>query len=359
MTDHAPELLVREDVSGVQPLHGYMARTCPMKVALDAAPPEGVVRRAPTPARLARREAGLVFEGEIFDLLVAAHPDAVDLRGVTDRGDTVAKTVAALQAGAPMVLAGWLPDDTGQHRSGRPDVLLRGRQRGDGRWGYLPVDVKSHKTLAAPSSTTCPGYLSSLDDIATHPADLAEAVDEPARWTGKIADDLVQLAHYWRMLQAHGLHDDSGGAWAGVIGSEQVCTWYRLDEEGPLRPSWRTVTGRWTNLEAYDHEFGFRLDILARVQDGRDPGVVPAYNLRWCDECEWWPHCESQMVAADEVTLLPRIDWNRRMRLHAARPDHAYPDRGAGPRGGGAGRPRRAGPGDRCWRCRRAGRGDR
>ena len=313
---NAAGLLVHEDVSTVGPVGGYAARTCPMKVALDAAPPEGVVLVEPTPAVLERRQAGRDFEDQVLDLLVAAHPGAVDLRGAEGHELAVAQTMAALEAGAPLVLAARLPDDEAARRSGRPDVLLRGRRREDGAWGYLPVDVKWHKTIASSSKGTCPGYVSTLDEITRYPGDLIESTDQWARWDDKHKDDALQLAHYWRMLETLGLVDDRGGAWGGVIGSEALCTWYRLDDEGQPRTSWRTVTGRWSTLEAYDHEFGFRLDILARLQDGQDPKVVPALISRWCDGCAWWEYCEAQMVEADEVTLLPGVDWNRRMRLH-------------------------------------------
>lgn len=268
-------LIVREDVSHVVPQRGYVAKRCPQRVAFDADPPRGVEPLEPSATDLARMRAGDEFEAEVFESLFHLQGEVVaDLRDPgSDRQGLEDATRHAMDEGTQVVIGGRLPTDLEGRRVGYPDVLVRGSRQAQGGWGYHPVDVKHHKTVSDLSKRTAdPLRRATLDEFTTSPADLPEADDLEMR-RGSLGDDLLQLAHYHRMLEACGFADEQ--PWGGIIGSDEVCTWVRLDEQ--FWTSWRTSDDRWSSLEQYDHEFGFRLDILARIDRNADAGVVPAY----------------------------------------------------------------------------------
>ncbi len=62
-----------------------------------------------------------------------------------------------------MIIGPALPLDPAGHRSGRPDLLLRGPDRADGRPGYLPVEVKRHRVMEPLSGSGVPARVSTLE----------------------------------------------------------------------------------------------------------------------------------------------------------------------------------------------------
>ena len=218
-------MATRYDVSAVPPQGGYVAKQCPVRAQWDAVrpcdplPPSRLVER-----RLAR---GRQFEAQVVSRLVAIHPDAHLVPG-RDRAAREAATLAAIRAGAQLIVGGRLPPDLAGRRVGEPDLLVAaagsagpdesagpGRSAGPGGSvghgesagpggsaslaggaGYRPADIKHHRCLDAG-----PGGPPALCSPLEHPGWEAAEADSGSS-ARKRKDDLLQLAHYQRMLEA-------------------------------------------------------------------------------------------------------------------------------------------------------------
>ncbi len=318
------------------------ARSCPVKThnALDRTvprPPDGPAELPP------RVQAARVFEARQLEALIeAASGLVVDLR-LLEMDAAAQACVQAMLAGAAVIVGGPLPVDPAGHRVGRPDLLLRGEDRPDGRAGYHPGVVKAHKVLMparrrgpaeAEEAATSPPP---AEDEGVGPGAAPTPPPEPSvRWS-RLADpqplrlepwdgmaprlgsregDFLQLAHYHRMLEAAG-HAGTV-AWGAVIGTDtvqdgQALAWVDLGTPA-IRTFSRRAPGGWrlrSLLERYDHEQDLRVEV-ARTAARRtgDPGsdpepVVRPVVQRECQTCGWWAHCRS-VLAEDDVSL--RID---------------------------------------------------
>jgi predicted RecB family nuclease len=226
-----------------------------------------------------------------------------------------------MTVGAEVIVGGTLPADPVGHRTGRPDLLIRGRDAAGGRPTYHPAEVKAHKVLL-------PSRRPPRDDDGTPPpVVLRTPLDAPRPLAprplegmtlrlGSREADFLQLAHYYRMLQAAGFAAER--PLAGVIGTDTlldgpVLAWADLAEP-TVRTFSRSAEQGWrlrSLLERYDHEHALRLDV-ARTAARRtgDPGTDPTPLVqpvvqRECAHCVWWTHCRAAL-AEDDVSL--RID---------------------------------------------------
>ena len=114
-------------------------------VAAPAAPDDPLALRA----EAARRHQAVVLE-RLIDRCAGR---VVDLRLLAADGPEVqaAATRRALADGVDVVVGGVLPLDLAGHRSGAPDLLVRGADAPDGRPTYHPVLVVWHKVLDRPA----------------------------------------------------------------------------------------------------------------------------------------------------------------------------------------------------------------
>ena len=289
-------------------LGGYAAKQCPMRTHNDFAPvvpdPEWV-----TPAELqALFDAGQQYEAEVFAELIRIHPDSAELIDPGLRKEAaIAKTLAAMASGVPLVLGGWLPDDTTGGRKGRPDILVKVGG------GYLPADVKHHKTLDTAKTVSKP--VSSL----VRPDIWWEVPGCTA--TSHHYEDGLQLAHYTRMLQACGFHPGPDRLFGAIIGTstlavsgpdhELVFVWHDLSK--PTRHTFSRSRGKAKRsvLERYDHEHDFRVKVATTAAqitgsaEDPEPLVVPI-GQQECGECPYELWCAELMGPEDASAAITR-----------------------------------------------------
>lgn len=308
----------RQDVSAVPAQGGYLAKHCPVRAQNDALVP---AERVAVPPELQRRfDRGNEFEHDVTMKLLSLHPDAVVISGDIP-GDVEEATCAAISGEAQLILGGRLPTDVHGRRVGVPDILIQATPG-----TYRAVDIKHHLTTepATPERSGLAGLLAPLAAPSLESASL-----DGALWARKREDDLLQLAHYQRMLEAGGLAPGDG-RWGGIIGVERVVVWLDLDASIWKTPS---STGRSkvrSTMEVYDFEFDFRLDVLAAARAHQvDPTVELLVEPVWiseCPACPWSDYCREHLEAGSgDVSLLPRVGW-REWKIHR---DHGVRGRDA------------------------------
>lgn len=300
---------VRHDVSTVPLQGGYVAKQCPVRAQNDILVPGTPAETSAFQQRLF--DKGNAFEADVLAGLLAVQPGAVVVQG--GGAEAEAATLLAMQGAAPLILNARLRDEAGR-RIGKPDLLV-GCQGG----GFYPVDIKWHMALdVAKPDAKGPGVpVSPL----SHPT-LEAAVEDAGVTRRLLEEDVLQLAHYRRMLEAAGMAAVDA-RWAGIIGAERQVVWHDLDA-----PMWRTASATQTTklrstMERYDFEFGFRLDIIAVAQQHvADPAVnllVVPVRCAECPTCPWNPYCRSILEKPPgDVSLLPRVGW-RQWKAHRDR----------------------------------------
>jgi len=277
-------------------LTGHDAKRCARRIHNEWDPTVDKVEWE-VPADLQMRfDAGIAFEAAVFaELRLALGASRCrDLSDVRGKPSVITATLEAMDEGVEVILGGWLPDDVAGGRTGKPDVLVHvDADR------YVPGDVKAHKTIRRAAK----GVLtySTLAD----PSVRMEAGGLTAEATSRF-DDYLQLAHYWRMLEAIGRAPD-GRASGFIIGRDQVeeldggahvLTW--LDLEAPLFETYSRSLGKTKRsaLDRYDHEQGFRLKVATAAAAGEEALVEPVFTNE-CDSCPWYDHCRS--LCGDDV----------------------------------------------------------
>ena len=308
--------MTRYDLSAVRPQGGYVAKQCPVRAQNDTLRP---CEPLPAPPELQRRfDRGRDFEASTVERLEQVSEEVVVAAAETEE-ELEVSTADAMESRVSVIVGGRLPTDRAGKRVGKPDLLV---VADDG--GYRPVDVKHHMALE-PAQADRRGLPALCSSLAEQRLEVATVDDQ--FWAKKHEDDLLQLAHYQRMLETAGLAAASG-RWGGIVGTEQRIVWYDLDA-----PIWKTPssTGKQkvrTTMERYDFEFDFRLDVIAVAHAHlREPSVdllVVPVAIDECPQCPWRNYCRERLESGSgDVSLVPRIGWRQRQ-IHGA---HGVRDR--------------------------------
>ncbi|MFT3887593.1 MAG: TM0106 family RecB-like putative nuclease [Arachnia sp.] len=287
-------------------LDAYAARSCPVKT-FNAFDP--TLSKPEQPLDESLRESfqgGSDFRKTVLDR-IAEMPGAVDLRGQHEAGlDWEAREeacLAAMGAGAPVILGGVLPLDLDGHRSGRPDALVRGDDTPSGAPGYWPLKVKPYRVREKQSGSTAL-RMSRLGTIGA-----LEPLPD-ARYRAFREGTLLELAHHWRLLESCGFA--SGTPMAAVVGddrcsgAEPTATWVDLTHKF-IRTFSRAAGHKLRSpLERYDHEHRFRVHVAqqASARTGIDdpPPAVRPIRVKECEWCAWWQVCRTQ-IDDDDLSL--------------------------------------------------------
>ena len=292
-------------------LDAYAARSCPVKTHNAFHP--GFSLPVTDEGLRGVFHGGIAFQAEVLAQLVSGFAGSVlDCRALTERtsAEQEQAALAAMTSGVDVLIEPLLPRDFDAHRSGRPDLLLR-----DPAGGYHPAEIKSHR-VTDPRGGGSRLTWSSLTD----PQRREVLEGHRFRHTWRL-NDLLQLAHYRRMLEA--LEHAAAEPLAAVVGTDdlpglgRVLSW--VDLGAPVlppspraKPSEPVASGVVTApepvsaLARYDVEHAFRIEIAqvaSALEPGDPPALLPVAN-RECGWCQWWDVCRPQL---DDDDLSLRI----------------------------------------------------
>ena len=241
-------------------------------------------------------EKGFEHEAEVFARLESAH--GVTRLPAMNADDLMRETALLMRKGARLILAGGLPTLSG--RSGKPDILIRVEQPSrHTAWGYVPVDVKSHRGFDGKAKAKS-WSIGSVDDPFL---EVADAVEQPGT---PVLNDSLQLAHYWEMLAELGW-SPSVDPVGGIFDVDLNLLWRRLDE-----PMWRHEhpgTGATESRSALDIlglEWEFRWEAIARMLDGDNPITEPILHGN-CATCVWKDVCYDELDTAEHISLIAGV----------------------------------------------------
>ncbi len=275
-----------------KPEGGYLAKKCAVKAQWDVILPCEPLPVSPFLQRMFTR--GMDFERDIIIKLVTLYPDAVFVESRDpeneNRGEREKQTLSAIQTGAEVIVDARLPVDYVGRRVGEPDLLVKAPCG-----GYHAVDIKHHLTLGGASTMSC--QIASLETMTY------ESAGSPMKEARKRMDDLLQLAHYQRLLEAAGFAAE-GPRLGGIIGKEQVVVWFDLE---PI-------------MAEYDLLFKDRLAIIDIANDHLANPAIPLaiapVRCSECPQCPWKDHCRGIMEqGTGDLSLIPGMRQTARASL--------------------------------------------
>lgn len=295
---------------------GYFAKECPEFVRKEYSPEEYTedMKVDPPVELLSRFAAGVEFEESIIDQLRQLHPagsGVVILDGVEDRSDRdamrdwVSQSMDAFRDPDVWFIVNprlaTVPD---LNLTGEPDFAVR---HGD---GWAPLDAKDHQELEGTAKASAYS-VSAFGDPRLGSAALQDLPGRPRK------DDSLQLAHYHRMFEAHGLAPSDVAPKGAILGRSGSWIWRDLD-----RPYWKYGASVLSALDLYDSRRNENLLIVQREYDRAEgkkllPLSIPEKHGA-CSECPWRQVCREEMEETSDVTLLTGVTPARASTLRAA-----------------------------------------
>jgi predicted RecB family nuclease len=226
---------------------------------------------------------GFEHEANVLGLLARTHNSITSIERNTD---AVEQTLVAMASGVHLITGGRLESRDGIS-VGAPDLLV---------WiddGYAAVEIKNHKVLGTN------GIVGTLTPLAH----IAEPVHDPVKFRGNRRRDLLQVAHYNRLVGEAGFA--ASAPLGGVIGSEKPygCVWVDLTQ-GDL-----SLIAEYKEILTATEK---------AIAEGRQHPSSPAQPPWWrseCRRCDWSGLCSSQLEAVDDPTLLTKVDADYRRSL--------------------------------------------
>lgn len=243
--------------------------------------------RIDDPVRQRTFDRGFAHEDVITRQLMALHPGTVAIPDGLAWSTAIAQTRAAIEEGSPLILGGRISNIDGS-LVGVPDVLIK--RPG----GYAAIEIKSHKVIGTNGPEAIPAALADLDDRSA----------APVRFRSGRRRDLLQVAHYWRILDELGW--GTPDTFGGVIGTDDppTCLWVDLDAGSP---------------SVLDDHAAWVIEGNAALEFGRThptrPLVAP-WMRGECQTCDWHDVCRDDLVRLDDPTLLRGVDDELREALN-------------------------------------------
>ncbi len=238
------------------------------------------------PVRQRTFDRGFAHEDEINRQLMALQPRTVVISQDLSWSAAIDTTMSEMESGSPLIIGGRISNADGS-LVGAPDVLVR--RAG----GYAAVEIKSHKVVgkSGPEATRSP--LSHLHD---HSGELV-------RFRSARRRDLLQVAHYWRILDEIGLGTPE--TLGGVIGTDDPasCLWVDLAAGSP---------------PILDEHETWLIEGRAVLEHGRqhpERPLVDPWMRGECQTCNWHDLCLGDLIHLDDPTLLRGVDAEMRNAL--------------------------------------------
>lgn len=223
-------------------------------------------------------DRGIAFEADVIDRIVASSSASVAV--VNNRAhDTYEATTNLLTDGVDIVIGGRIRSPDGS-LVGAPDLLVRLPD------GYGAIEVKSHKVLG---DTGAAVNLAPLENLTSaNPS-------EDLRFRSFRKRDLLQVAHYWRILDSLGIA--TAHPVGGVIGTDEpiVCTWVDLDAEDSSLVEEAVI---WSDAAR---------EVITHGSEHPESPLETAWWRGECRRCEWELLCHAQLVELDDPTLINGI----------------------------------------------------
>ncbi|AVL99226.1 recombinase RecB [Gordonia iterans] len=255
---------------------------CEHRLALDsAARADGTAAaQLESPDALRRIEAATAHRRDVIAMLQRLQAErGVSVVAIDDslpHRERVARTLTACAEGADWIFRAALPTDHEAGRRGHAEALIR---HGD---GYLPLIVVNHRVTTQSKADRDPAEPVT---VRTSSLDQWRPTPDPARSVRGNKRDAMRLAQLAAMLSGLGYAPARDRAhWTGgVIGVDADCI--LVVPLGPL-------------MSDYDEVFARR----RAVADGSVP--TRPRRINECRSCDWWPSCEQELIAVDDVSLV-------------------------------------------------------